>query len=106
MSLVCATQTKGLEAIFLFTALVLLMCAVAHLALAVPSLVTPFWDIVDAIQGLLLPTVPDYNALYLTLSLVAASVLPHNLYLHSHLTLTRDILNTADACRVSSHICC
>lgn len=37
------------------------------------------------------PTLPDDYALYITIGIIGATVMPHNLYLHSALVQTRKI---------------
>jgi manganese transport protein len=39
----------------------------------------------------LIPTIPDNNALYIAIGIIGATVMPHNLYLHSALVQTRKI---------------
>lgn len=46
----------------------------------------PNWS--DAAAGLI-PTMPSMEALYLSLAILGATVMPHNLYLHSSLVQTR-----------------
>ncbi len=43
---------------------------------------------VDLIQGFI-PSLPDSGALYLAIGIIGATVMPHNLYLHSSLVQTR-----------------
>ncbi|MFY0254855.1 Nramp family divalent metal transporter [Chitinophaga sp. 30R24] len=38
-----------------------------------------------------IPTIPDNNALYIAIGIIGATVMPHNLYLHSALVQTRKI---------------
>ena len=46
-----------------------------------------------------IPLVPQAAALYLCVSLLGSSILPHNLYLASHHALAREVANNADACK-------
>lgn len=51
-------------------------------------LARPAWG---ALAGGLLPALPDGGALYLAIGILGATVMPHNLYLHSALVQTRRI---------------
>jgi manganese transport protein len=44
--------------------------------------------------GLVVPTIPDAGAFYIALGILGATVMPHNLYLHTALVQTRDIEKT------------
>ncbi|MEO8504115.1 MAG: Nramp family divalent metal transporter [Acidobacteriota bacterium] len=41
--------------------------------------------------GLVVPRIPDAEAFYIALGILGATVMPHNLYLHSALVQTRDV---------------
>ena len=43
-----------------------------------------------------LPTLPDRDALYYAIGILGATVMPHNLYLHSSLVQSRKVVKTAD----------
>jgi manganese transport protein len=45
------------------------------------------------------PTVPDAAAFYIALGILGATVMPHNLYLHTALVQTRDIPKTSEGKR-------
>ena len=45
--------------------------------------------------GLVIPTVPNAEAFYIALGILGATVMPHNLYLHTALVQTRDIEKTS-----------
>ena len=47
-------------------------------------------------RGLLIPTLPDQNALYIALGILGATVMPHNLYLHSSIVQTRANADTPE----------
>jgi len=47
-----------------------------------------------AIAAGLVPALPDHEALYLAIGVLGATVMPHNLYLHSALVQSRRILKT------------
>jgi manganese transport protein len=49
--------------------------------------------------GLFVPTVPDAAAFYIALGILGATVMPHNLYLHTALVQTRDIPKTSEGKR-------
>ena len=49
--------------------------------------------------GLVVPTVPDAQAFYIALGILGATVMPHNLYLHTALVQTRDIDKTTEGKR-------
>ena len=44
--------------------------------------------------GLVVPTIPNAEAFYIALGILGATVMPHNLYLHTALVQTRDIDTT------------
>jgi manganese transport protein len=46
-------------------------------------------------RGTFVPTVPDKEALYIALGILGATVMPHNLYLHTALVQTRAIAPTS-----------
>jgi len=43
-----------------------------------------------------IPRIPDYAALYIAIGIIGATVMPHNLYLHSALVQTRKIKRTRE----------
>jgi manganese transport protein len=45
--------------------------------------------------GLLVPTLPNQEAFYIALGILGATVMPHNLYLHTALVQTRDVEPTS-----------
>ena len=51
--------------------------------------------------GLLVPTVPNAEAFYIALGILGATVMPHNLYLHTALVQTRDIDTTTAGKRLA-----
>lgn len=50
----------------------------------------------ELVRGFI-PSIPDSEALYISIGIIGATVMPHNLYLHSALVQTRKIANTRDA---------
>ena len=57
----------------------------------------PEWGAVAL--GMLVPTLPDQAAFYLALGILGATVMPHNLYLHTALVQTRDVEATREGKR-------
>lgn len=47
----------------------------------------------------LIPSLPDHSALYLAIGILGATVMPHNLYLHSSLVQSRRIVRTPSGIR-------
>jgi manganese transport protein len=54
-------------------------------------------------RGLFVPTIPDREAFYISLGILGATVMPHNLYLHTALVQTRDIEQTPEGKRRAIH---
>jgi manganese transport protein len=59
------------------------MCFLVEMILAQPDL--------GAIAGGFVPSIPNSAALYIAIGIIGATVMPHNLYLHSALVQTRKI---------------
>ncbi len=59
----------------------------------------PAWGPLAA--GLFVPTVPNREAFYIALGILGATVMPHNLYLHTALVQTRDIERTVEGKRLA-----
>lgn len=59
------------------------MCFVAEMFFAQP-------DITEIARGFI-PSIPNQTALYISIGIIGATVMPHNLYLHSALVQTRKI---------------
>jgi len=53
--------------------------------------------------GLVVPTIPNAEAFYIALGILGATVMPHNLYLHTALVQTRDIEKTSAGKRRAIH---
>jgi manganese transport protein len=51
--------------------------------------------------GTLVPTLPNREAFYIALGILGATVMPHNLYLHTALVQTRDVEPTPQSKRVA-----
>jgi len=87
--IVLGLQGRGfrrLEAIILGLLLTIAICYVVEI-----WLVQPYWP--DVARGLVpsLSLLADSNALYLAIGIIGATVMPHNLYLHSSIVGTRKI---------------
>jgi manganese transport protein len=89
--LILALQNRGfrrLEAFIVALLAVIALCFAWELALAQPS--------IAAIAGGILPSpeiVTDPAKLYIAIGILGATVMPHNLYLHSAVVQTRDFRN-------------
>ncbi|WP_323143883.1 Nramp family divalent metal transporter [Massilia phyllosphaerae] len=85
--LILALKGKGfrqLEAIILALIATIAICLFAELAL-----VSPDWHAVAAGLVPSLEKIADRDALYLAIGILGATVMPHNLYLHSSVVQTR-----------------
>lgn len=72
---------RKLEAVVLTLVATIGLAFVLEMVLAKPAL-SPF------LHGFI-PGLPDYGALYIAIGIIGATVMPHNLYLHSALVQTR-----------------
>lgn len=54
----------------------------------------------ELVKGFI-PSIPNSDALYIAIGIIGATVMPHNLYLHSALVQTRKIANTKEAIKQS-----
>jgi manganese transport protein len=101
--LVWGVLITGLDVLLLLTAMhfgfrkieaiVLSLVATIGLCFALQIFLSqPEWAGVAA--GLFVPTVPDREAFLIAIGILGATVMPHNLYLHSALVQTRDIAPT------------
>ena len=79
---------RKIEAIVLTLVSTVALCFVMQIFLARPD-----WS--GVALGMLVPTMPDKEAFYIALGILGATVMPHNLYLHTALVQTRDIGPTA-----------
>lgn len=94
--LLLAIQNLGMrkfEAFILSLVFIVGMCFVVELVLAQPSM--------GAIVSGFAPSLPD-EALYVVLGIIGATVMPHNLYLHSALVQTRAYEQTSSGKRDAS----
>ncbi len=55
-------------------------------------------DLGEMAKGLV-PTIPNSTALYIAIGIIGATVMPHNLYLHSALVQTRKVKNDEESIR-------
>ena len=54
-------------------------------------------DAGELVKGFI-PSIPNKDALYIAIGIIGATVMPHNLYLHSSLVQTRKIHRTQRRC--------
>lgn len=73
---------RKVEAIVLTLVATVFVCFLYEVALAQPN-----WS--AALKGTFLPSMPDEEALTISLGILGATVMPHNLYLHSSIVQTR-----------------
>jgi manganese transport protein len=74
---------RKIEALILALISVIAIGMIVQVAIAKPA-----WG---EVAGGLLPTIPSSTALYVAIGMLGATVMPHNLYLHSSLVQTRRI---------------
>src|SRR6187551_90651 len=77
---------KKMEAFIIALVAIVAVAFLIQIILAKP-------DIGEVAAGLI-PAIPDKEALYIAIGIIGASVMPHNLYLHSALVQTRKIERT------------
>ena len=56
----------------------------------------------DVLTGFI-PSIPNSSALFIAIGIIGATVMPHNLYLHSALVQTRKIANNSSAIKQALH---
>jgi len=101
--LVLALQGRGfrrLEAIMLALVMTIVACFFVELVL-----IKPYWpDVIDGFKPSL-SAISDAAPLYIAIGIIGATVMPHNLYLHSSIVQTRltgsDFASKLDAIRLS-----
>src|SRR5690606_28132426 len=74
---------RKLEVFILGMIFVIGMCFLVQMFMAQPN--------VGEIAGGFIPEIPNHAALYIAIGIIGATVMPHNLYLHSALVQTRKI---------------
>ena len=87
---------RKIEAIVLTLVATVAVCFGLQLVLAQPE-----WG--PLMKGMLVPTMPNHEAFYIALGILGATVMPHNLYLHTALVQTRDIGSSVDNKRRAIH---
>lgn len=80
---------RKIEAIILALVSTIGLCFAVEMFLSKPG-----WG--SVLLGTFVPTLPDKQSLYISLGILGATVMPHNLYLHSALVQTRDIEQTIE----------
>jgi manganese transport protein len=80
---------RKLEAFIIALVALIGLCFLAELILAHPA----FSEVMTGV----IPTIPDTQALAIATGIIGATVMPHNLYLHSSLVQTRKIENNIPA---------
>ncbi|CAI5500126.1 unnamed protein product [Closterium sp. Naga37s-1] len=89
---------RPLEAIMAMLVLLIAGCFIAEMAKALqPS------DVGELFKGMVVPQLQDVGALAVAISILGATVMPHNLYLHSAIVLSRKHAGTTRAIRTASH---
>jgi manganese transport protein len=83
---------RKLEAIVITLVATVAGCFMLQMFLAKP-------DFGMVAQGLVIPTLPDGEAVVISLGIIGATVMPHNLYLHSSIVQTRAHERTAKGIR-------
>jgi manganese transport protein len=79
---------RKIEAIVITLVTTVAVCFAIEVVLSRPE-----WSALAV--GLVVPTIPNAEAFYIALGILGATVMPHNLYLHTALVQTRDIQKTA-----------
>jgi len=74
---------RKLEAVVITLVATIAGCFLLEIVMAHPD-----WR--GVLQGTFVPSLPSRDALYVSLAILGATVMPHNLYLHSSLVQTRD----------------
>ncbi len=82
---------RRMEAFILVMVVTIGGCFLAEIVMAKPDL--------PGIAKGFLPGLPDVDALYFAVGIIGATVMPHNLYLHSSLVQSRKVVKTARGLR-------
>jgi manganese transport protein len=85
---------RKIEAIVLVLVSTVAACFAVQVFLSSP-------DWAGVAVGTLVPTLPNREAFYIALGILGATVMPHNLYLHTALVQTRDVEPTRESKRVA-----
>jgi len=87
--LILVLHSRGIR---MMEAFIVVLITTIGLALAVEIVLSrPDWE---GMAGGLSPTLPGHGALFLAIGILGATVMPHNLYLHSALVQSRKIVHT------------
>lgn len=78
---------RAMEAFIITMVAIIGLCFLAQMFFSKP-------DIAEVAGGLI-PSIPDSTALYIAIGIIGATVMPHNLYLHSSLVQTRKFERTS-----------
>lgn len=73
---------RRLESIILTLVTTIFACFAFQMVVSKP-------DLALAVRGMVIPTIPDSQALLILVGIIGATVMPHNLYLHSSIVQTR-----------------
>jgi len=84
--LILVLQKNGIRKMEAFIIALIAVIGIAFIA----ELIFAKPDGSELIKGFI-PSIPNYNALYIAIGIIGATVMPHNLYLHSSLVQTRKI---------------
>ncbi|MFT3678769.1 MAG: Nramp family divalent metal transporter [Ferruginibacter sp.] len=82
---------RKMEAFIITLVAIVALCFLIEIVLAKPHPLE--------VAGGLIPTLPGDEALYIAIGIIGATVMPHNLYLHSSLVQTRKIERTSSGIR-------
>lgn len=82
---------RKLEAFIIALVAIIGLCFLVEMIYAKP-------DMGEMAKGLI-PTIPNNTALYIAIGIIGATVMPHNLYLHSALVQTRKVKRDDDSIR-------
>ncbi|RYF98006.1 MAG: divalent metal cation transporter, partial [Chitinophagaceae bacterium] len=77
---------RKMEAFIITLVAIIAICFLIQIVMAKPDPLE--------VAGGLIPTIPSDNALYIAIGIIGATVMPHNLYLHSALVQTRKFERT------------
>lgn len=78
---------RAMESFIISMVAIIGLCFLAQMIFSKP-------DVTEVATGLI-PSIPDSTALYIAIGIIGATVMPHNLYLHSSLVQTRKFERTS-----------
>ncbi len=82
---------RKMEAFIITLVAIIAVCFLIQIVMAKPDPLE--------VAGGLIPSIPSDNALYIAIGIIGATVMPHNLYLHSALVQTRKFEKTDEGIR-------